>query len=123
MATDSFSTANLSFDDLTAMIGDDLEALQEIVNSYLEDAPRLLEEIQVGWQNDDLELIQRSAHTLKSSSRLFRADEFARQCQALEDYARNGDIDSLAPLIPVSCEFYQAIAATLSHKLTELKTL
>ncbi len=62
---------------LSDLVGDDPEAITEIVEAFLEDAPDRLAEIRTGLAGDDLELVRRAAHTLKANGLTFGAQEFA----------------------------------------------
>jgi HPt (histidine-containing phosphotransfer) domain-containing protein len=79
-------------DELLAMTGGDPAFLAELIDSYLEDAPKLLQSMHEALANGDAETLRRSAHSLKSNSASFGAFELARRCQALEDLAKRGDL-------------------------------
>ena len=66
---------------LADLVGDDPEAITEIVEAFLEDAPDRLAEIRTGLAGDDLELVRRAAHTLKANGLTFGALEFATACR------------------------------------------
>ncbi len=55
-------------DELHHAIGDDPAFLREVIDSYLEDTPRLIASIREGIVTLDVESTNRAAHTLKSTS-------------------------------------------------------
>ncbi|OKH18289.1 Hpt domain-containing protein [[Limnothrix rosea] IAM M-220] len=120
MFDDSRLAAEISLDDLMEIVSDDVEVLKDVLKSFLEDAPKLLQEMQNGLLSQDLETIERNAHTLKSNSRLFRAKIFAEQCQALEDNARQSNWSSVTVQVPKLCQNFQVIARVLTAKLEQL---
>ena len=73
--------------DLTENLGD---GLAEVIETYLEDAPRLIEEMRRAYQLDDSGALQRLAHTLKSNSGIFGAAQMVRLCRDIEADARGG---------------------------------
>ena len=77
---------------LADLVGDDPEAITEIVEAFLEDAPDRLVEIRTGLAGDDLELVRRAAHTLKANGLTFGALEFATASAELERTAKLGEL-------------------------------
>lgn len=60
------------------------EFLVEIMDLYLEEAPKLLNTMQTALAENDFKTLRRSAHTLRSSSATLGADDFATVCGVLE---------------------------------------
>ncbi|MEA3143016.1 MAG: Hpt domain, partial [Thermoplasmata archaeon] len=54
-------------------MGGDAEVVKELVQSYLEEAPRLLAEARAALAAGDAATVQRAVHTLKSTSATFGA--------------------------------------------------
>ncbi len=75
---------------------DDRALMQEVVKSYLDDAPGLLAALQEGAGSGSAALVERAAHTLKSSSQLLGADTLAALCQELESRACAGTLEGAA---------------------------
>ncbi len=74
---------------LREMVGeDDLEAFAEVVESYLEDLPDLLQAIKTSVQDQDAPTLHRSAHTLKSTSATLGAKPLAQLSKQLEKLGR-----------------------------------
>lgn len=120
MTDNSLLASEVTLDELVEMVGDDADMIKEVADSFLDDAPRLIQAIQEGVINQDAELVERSAHTIKSSSRLFRAEQFATQCQMLEDLARSSNWPEILPVSQQLSSDYQVIADALHLKLSQL---
>jgi HPt (histidine-containing phosphotransfer) domain-containing protein len=71
---------------LSEMLGGDREAVTELVDTFLDDAPKRLAELRQG----DAALAGRAAHTLKSNALTFGAIDLASLCRRLEEAARAG---------------------------------
>ncbi|MBV5260246.1 Hpt domain-containing protein [Synechococcus moorigangaii CMS01] len=111
----------INLDSLTELVSHDQAVLRDLIETFLSDSPLLI----AGMQNaqakrENRELI-RNAHTLKSSSRLFQMEQFACQCQALENAATEQNWALVAELLPQLDQDFQAIAISLTEKLTQLQ--
>lgn len=87
-------------EDLRALGGcEDPGLLQELIELFLDDAPRRLDEMKLGLCEGDYSLMQRSAHTLKSSSANLGAARLSEICRTLEFAARDEDKATYEALI------------------------
>ena len=77
---------------LIELVGDDREALAEIVDAFVDEAPQRLAELRQGIATGDAALVGRAAHTLKSNAHTFGAGTLAALCQEIETAARLGDL-------------------------------
>lgn len=68
--------------------GDDL-FLRDLIQIFLEDAPRRLEEIQTALARRDAHLLVAAAHSLKGSSANFGAADLRSRCEKLEALGRS----------------------------------
>jgi HPt (histidine-containing phosphotransfer) domain-containing protein len=68
------------------------EPVTELMDAFLEDSPRLVEEIREGLREGGQDVVHRAAHTLKSNSRTFGLERLAALCQELETLAGAGDL-------------------------------
>ena len=73
---------------------DDPGLVLELVEMFLDDAPKRLEEMIDGLDREDIELMRRSAHTLKSSAANMGAMFLSQVCRQMEDAARNENVES-----------------------------
>jgi CheY-like chemotaxis protein/HPt (histidine-containing phosphotransfer) domain-containing protein len=88
--------------------------VDEIVSLYLEDAPRQLHDLQVSLEVGKLEVAQRAAHSLKSTSRTVGALHLGELAAAVELQLRSGQVP------PAGCveglrQEYQAVVAALAQ--------
>ena len=83
---------------LSDLVGSDPEAITEIVDAFLEDAPDRLAEIRTGLASGDADLVRRAAHTLKANGLTFGAQAFAAACAELEQVSRLGTLDGATVL-------------------------
>jgi HPt (histidine-containing phosphotransfer) domain-containing protein len=86
-------TINVS-ETLLARVGGSHEMLEEIIGLFLEDSPKLIEEIRKALSDGDANAAYRGAHTLKGSVGNFDAHEAVAIAQRLEARAREGDFQS-----------------------------
>lgn len=75
---------------LRETVGNDPADLIEIIESFLEEAPSLLEQMTKAAQESDMASLQRGAHSLKSNARDFGAGGLAELCQSIEEDLRAG---------------------------------
>jgi two-component system sensor histidine kinase/response regulator len=69
----------------------DEELLVEMVQLYVEDAPRALKTMRSALQQGDLHALERAAHSVKGSSANLAANPAAEAAQRLEQDAKRGD--------------------------------
>jgi len=60
------------------------EFLADVINSYLEDAPQLLNSLSEALPQGDLKLLKQAAHTLKSTSATVGAMNLSELCKVME---------------------------------------
>ena len=84
---------------LSTMLGDDREALAELVDAFVDEAPQRLAELRRGAEQGDAALAGRAAHTLKSNGLTFGAVELAALCRRLEAAAGKDELASGSELI------------------------
>ena len=73
--------------------------LGRVIDRYLADAPRLIEQMRAARDKADAAALARAAHTLKSASAKVGASGVAEICKAVETDARNGAIAGPAALL------------------------
>jgi histidine phosphotransfer protein HptB len=96
--------------------GDD-SFLRDLIQIFLEDAPKRLAEIEESLARGDQRGLTIAAHSLKGSSANFGAEQFRTQCEAIELCGRQGGLDRVAPLLPPLRQEYARIAAELQALL------
>jgi len=100
---------------LEAVEGDE-ELLRELAELFLEDFPRMVEEIRAAAADRDAAGLHRAAHTLKGSVAVLGAPAVGEIAYALECAGRAEDLDAAPPLL----ERLDQAAARLSEALGEL---
>jgi HPt (histidine-containing phosphotransfer) domain-containing protein len=83
---------------LSELLGDP-EALTELVDAFVDEAPKRLAELRLGADQGDAALAGRAAHTLKSNGLTFGAVELAELCRRLEVAAAAGELAGSRPLV------------------------
>ena len=82
---------------LRELLGDDREALAELVDAFLDEAPSRLAEFRDGIEHGDAALAGRAAHTLKSNALTFGAHNLAALARDAEAAARDDPPEALRP--------------------------
>jgi signal transduction histidine kinase/DNA-binding response OmpR family regulator/HPt (histidine-containing phosphotransfer) domain-containing protein len=75
------------------------ELLPSLIDSFFEDAPRLIMDAKQALQKGETVTLRRAAHTLKSNSRDFGAIALAEVARKLEAKARDGESNGVQELI------------------------
>nr|WP_290224677.1 response regulator [Trichocoleus desertorum] len=108
---------------LHEMLGENAaELLAVVIHNYLEDAPKLIAQIQAAVQQQDAAALRYAAHSLKGSSATLGAVTLAQFCQELEAIGRTGmmatdwQVNSLPQLQHLEAE-YERVKATLKLEL------
>ncbi len=98
----------------------DVEALEEVIDIYLETAPELLRGISVALCNDDPLALRRDAHSLKSISGTLGAFHLFELCEELEIMGRM-ETNANQPLSTHSCGLLQQVEAEYQRVAAALK--
>jgi len=75
---------------LRADVGEDF--IGELIDAFLEDAPELIAGMKTALAHNDVEAFRRAAHSLKSNSMTFGANELAETARALEETGKSGNL-------------------------------
>ena len=73
--------------------------LPELVNRFVEDADRLIQEARVALEQKSAQDLRRAAHSLKSTSATFGAVALSEAARELEVLARDEVLEGATPLI------------------------
>jgi PAS domain S-box-containing protein len=93
--------------------------LAEVIDSYLEDAPNLLQAISEAISQGDAVALKNAAHTLKSTSGTFGAKRLAELCKSLEQMGGAGLTEGGILIIPkLRAEYERCKAALEKERLT-----
>ncbi|EMI20970.1 two-component hybrid sensor and regulator [Rhodopirellula maiorica SM1] len=86
----------------------------ELAKVYLDESQQLLEKIHAAMDHDDAAGLSRAAHTLKGASGYFGAIDVVKAAETLEHQGKNGDLDSIKPVL-------DDLVAALNELAEELK--
>jgi CheY-like chemotaxis protein/HPt (histidine-containing phosphotransfer) domain-containing protein len=77
----------------------DDEIVAELIGTFFQEAPALLETAKAGIEARDSDTLQRAAHTLKSNAATFGATSLADLCRELEVKGKAGEIEGAERLV------------------------
>jgi PAS domain S-box-containing protein len=90
--TGSKRMGELDYSAALARVGGDVELLQELAGMFLEEYPKLLEEIRLGLSEQNVPKAGNAAHQLKGLLAQFGAETARQAAYAVEQPARQGDL-------------------------------
>ncbi|MDD2816665.1 MAG: response regulator [Thiotrichaceae bacterium] len=119
-------------DAIQALVGDDTEIMQELLQTYLDSSQVLVETLQLALVEQNPEKLEHAAHSLKSSSASLGAEVLSQMAKQLEQQGRAKDMQQADSRVFSLCTEYavlrQAIdeilrpAAPISLSATFIKT-
>ena len=71
--------------------------LRRVIDTLVADAPRLARQLRESAARGDAPVLQRTAHSMKTPSGMFGANELMQLCQQLEDRAASGSVEGAGP--------------------------
>jgi HPt (histidine-containing phosphotransfer) domain-containing protein len=92
---------------------DDPGLLAELIDIFLQDAPQRMSEISNGLKCGDLKIVERAAHTLKSSSANIGALGLSSVCRQMEQIARERKSDGIQALVNQSQQMMKDVDSAL----------
>ena len=98
---------------LSESVGEDF--LGELIDTFLEEAPGMFDEMKRALSDGDADTFRRAAHSLKTNANTFGAMELAEQAKELEYMARENELDIGNRL--------QVLKETYENAAKELKSL
>jgi HPt (histidine-containing phosphotransfer) domain-containing protein len=103
-----------AFDQYRELIGDNWqEFVVDLIDSYLQDVPGMLEALHVSLAQQDEATFIRTAHTLKSNSRIFGAEKLADIAATLEEGGLNGSSENVKVSVPLLETAYARVSQAL----------
>jgi histidine phosphotransfer protein HptB len=97
--------------ELRQSVGGDQEFVSELIDEFVEDAPRQLQSLREAVTAGDAVAARRAAHTLKSNARTFGAGALGLSCQEAEAAAVKGHLEAVRPLVdPIGEELDRVLA-------------
>jgi HPt (histidine-containing phosphotransfer) domain-containing protein len=92
---------------------DEPNFLSEIIDTFLDDAPKRLEAIQEAISLGDSEQVHRLAHGFKGASSSLGALSFSKVCGEIEEAGRAGSIPEAKNLFSVLLQDYEKVRVAL----------
>jgi signal transduction histidine kinase/CheY-like chemotaxis protein/HPt (histidine-containing phosphotransfer) domain-containing protein len=102
-----------ALNNLLDTLGGEFGHLEMLIDSFLEDAPKQLEQLSQYARSKDEVGTRRVAHTLKSNGADFGAGEFTRLCKTLEQDSKEGQMDEVMALVNSIAEEYERVLVAL----------
>jgi HPt (histidine-containing phosphotransfer) domain-containing protein len=100
-----------TFDELRQMSGADF--MPELIDTFLDDAPRMQADLRAALDADDAEGFRRTAHSFKSNARTFGALALAELARELELMGRENRLGDASPKLDDLSDEYQQVALAL----------
>lgn len=91
------------------------DEFNKLITTYLGDSQKRLDALQVCLNNQDMDELRKTAHTLKGSSSNLGAPYLAELCQELENMAKNGLLSGETSLLDKIREEYQLVHTELAR--------
>jgi HPt (histidine-containing phosphotransfer) domain-containing protein len=99
-------------------MGEDADSfIEDIIRSYLSDAPRLLDTLKETITSGDAARFVRSAHTLKSNSATLGATQLASMAAELEQSGKTTPLTELADKVSTAGEELERVLQALKDYL------
>jgi HPt (histidine-containing phosphotransfer) domain-containing protein len=100
-----------TFEELKQMSGE--EFINELIDTFLEDGPRLVEQLTTALATGDADVFRRAAHSLKSNAATFGANDLAVLAKELEMLGRENKLAEVGNRLEVLKEAYHTASAEL----------
>ncbi|MBN3960311.1 MAG: PAS domain S-box protein [Nostoc sp. NMS8] len=104
---------------LRNMVRGDRLVFAQLIECYLTETPRLVEDINTAIINQDTETLWKTAHKLKSSSASVGAIALAQLCKVLEAQGRNSKLENILELFSQLYQEYEQVKTALEKELTK----
>lgn len=91
------------------------EFTSELVASFLLDVPFQLDELGKALESAEPDVFRRAAHSIKSTSLYFGAEQLASQARLLEEKGKSGQMDGCADEVAALRGSFEAVQAQLKE--------
>jgi CheY-like chemotaxis protein len=105
--------------ELRNMLCGESGAFAELINCYLTEAPKLIQNISVAITTCDADTIWNTAHKLKSSSGSVGAVTLAQICKQLEAQGRSNNLTDIAEIGSQLCQEYERVRIALQREINQ----
>ena len=110
-----------AFETLRASVSDDTAFLAGLVADYLEDAKEHVDVLQQAAADGQVDQLERTAHSLKSTSETVGAMALADVCRTIETLAHEGKLEDAARHVPDAVEQFDAVKDKLRDHQSALE--
>jgi len=100
-----------TFDELKEMSGE--EFINELIDTFLEDAPKMIAEMKSGLDSNSVETYRRAAHSLKSNAATFGASQLAALAKELEMLGKENKLHETGDRLRALEEAYEFACSEL----------
>jgi len=101
-----------TFEELKQMSGDDF--INELIDTFLEDAPKMIAEIKSGLATNNVESFRRAAHSMKSNAATFGASQLAALAKELEMLGKENKLSETGDKLKSLEEAYESVRDELT---------
>jgi CheY-like chemotaxis protein/HPt (histidine-containing phosphotransfer) domain-containing protein len=102
-----------ALDNLLSLLGGEFSYLDDLIDTFLEDGPVLLQDLDQFVSDGDDEGVRRVAHSLKSNGADFGASAFSNLCKVLELEAKSGELSNAARFSAQIRDEYEKVESAL----------
>ena len=95
-----------TFDELKQMSGD--EFINELIDTFLEDAPKMIAEINSALSANNADTFRRAAHSMKSNAATFGASQLAALAKELEMLGKENKLHETGDKLRALEEAYES---------------
>ena len=93
------------------------DVMLEVLQIFLDEAPKRIARLHDAWRNNAVEVVQRSAHSLKGSSGNIGADALFEVCRQIDERARTGALTGSSQLLVALDREYAAVESAITQLL------
>ncbi|MDF1662034.1 MAG: Hpt domain-containing protein [Planctomycetota bacterium] len=97
------------------LMEDDGEAVEDLIDTFLDDAPGNVKKIQVAFDNDKMDEVGILAHTMKGSSATLGVMRFSEYCRAIEAACKTNETIDFAGIIEQLTEEFAVAVKVLGQ--------
>ena len=110
-----FAIDRVTFDELKQMSGEDF--INELIDTFLEDAPKMIAEIKSALAANNADSFRRAAHSMKSNAATFGAVQLSELAKELEILGKESRLVESSDTLKALEEAYESVRS----ELVELK--
>jgi len=100
-----------TFDELKQISGD--EFINELIDTFLEDAPKMIAEINSALSANNADTFRRAAHSMKSNAATFGASQLAALAKELETLGKENKLHETGDKLRALEEAYESVGNEL----------